>query len=53
MFTEMYITHKNSLHRNVNTKDVPCWGATRIWCRCTIYIRSGFVHPCCTSVSRM
>ena len=52
-FTEMYITHKNSLHQNINMKDVPYWGATRIWCHCTKLIPSGFVHPCCSSVSRM
>ena len=52
-FSGMCITYKNSLHRNINMKDVPYWGVTRIWCYCTKLIPSGLVHPCCTSVSRM
>jgi len=52
-FTEMYIRHKNSLHRKINMKKVPYWGATLIWCHCTKLIPSGFVHPCCTCVFRM
>ena len=36
-------------------KNVPYWRATitSVWCHSTKYIWSGFVYPCCSSVSRM
>ena len=52
-FKEMCITQKNSLHRKINVKYVLYWGVTRIWWHGTKLIPSEFVHPFCTSVSRM